>query len=149
MTVLTLKLNETEIRKVNAGGWFELPDGRRVSPAYAGWQNEDGYVLVPYAAPEEPVPTPEQLRAERIEAVKVEAMRRILAICPEWKQRNLTAQAAILAEKGRANWTTDELAAWDAGRAIWDQIAAIRQRSDALEAMDPIPADFADDHHWA
>ncbi|MDN2584078.1 hypothetical protein [Aquibium sp. ELW1220] len=148
MGLLVLNHNGTFVRHVSKGSWFELPDGRRVSPAYAGWQSGDGYALAPYVAPVPPAPTPEQLRAEQIEAVKAEAMRRILVICPEWKQRNLTAQAAILAEKGRANWTTDELAAWNAGKAIWDRIAAVRMRSDAIEALDPIPADFTDDQHW-
>ena len=120
-----------------------------MSPAHAGWQSGDGYALVAYVPPTPPAPNPEQLRTGQVEAVKAEAMRRILAICTEWKQRNLTAQAAILAEKGHAGWTADELAAWNAGKAIWDQIAAIRSRSDAIEAMDPIPADFADDQHWA
>lgn len=82
------------------------------------------------------------------ENVKAEAYRRIVAICPEWKQRNLTAQATILAEKGRANWTAEELAAWDAGEAIWQSIAAIRAASDVIEAMDPIPQDYMDDKHW-
>ena len=149
MSDLVLKHDGADVHRVRSGGWFELPDGRRVSPAHAGLQSDDGYALVAYVAPVPPAPTPEQVRAEQIEAVKAEAMRRILVICPEWKQRNLTAQAAILAEKGRASWTADELAAWNAGRAIWDQIAAIRSRSDVIEAMDPIPADFADDQHWA
>jgi len=96
--------------------------------------------IAPYVAPE-----PDPITAQQ---VKDEAYRRIVAICPEWKQRNLTAQAAILAEKGRANWTADELAAWDAGEAIWQQIAAVRAASDVLEAMDPIPDDYASDEHW-
>ena len=149
MSDLILQQNSVDIRRVRTGGWVELPDGRKMSPAHAGWQSGDGYALVAYVAPAPPAPSPEQLRAEQVEAVKAEAMRRILAICPEWKQRNLTAQAAILAEKGRASWTADEFAAWNAGKAIWDQIAAIRSRSDAIEALDPIPADFTDDQHWA
>ena len=80
--------------------------------------------------------------------VKAEAYRRISDICPEWKQRNLTAQAAILAEKGRTNWTAEELTAWTAGEAIWASIAAIRAASDALELMNPIPADFTDNSYW-
>lgn len=84
----------------------------------------------------------------KCEAIKAEAERRILAILPEWKQRNLTAQAAILAEKGRDNWTDAELIAWTAGEALWAQVAAIRAASDALEAMDPIPDDVTDDAHW-
>lgn len=81
--------------------------------------------------------------------VKREAMRRILAIAPEWKQRNLTAQAAILAKKGEANWTTGEQAAWDAGEALWAHIAAIRAASDVLEALDPIPNDYTADRYWS
>lgn len=88
-------------------------------------------------------PTPENLGL-----VKAEAYRRIIAICPEWKQRNLTAQAAQLAKKGEANWTPEEADAWAAGEALWAQIAAIRAASDTLEAMDPIPVDFADDTYW-
>lgn len=80
--------------------------------------------------------------------VKREAARRILAIAPEWKQRNLTAQAVILTNKGKASWTAEERKAWAAGEAIWDHIAAIRAASDVLEAADPIPADFAHDKHW-
>jgi hypothetical protein len=83
-----------------------------------------------------------------IEMVKAEAGRRIIAICPEWKQRNLTAQAAQLAKKGEANWTPEEQEAWDAGEALWNQIAAIRAASDVIEAMDPIPANFYDLPDW-
>ena len=87
--------------------------------------------------------------AAYIASVKTEASRRILVILPEWKQRNLTAQAAILADKGRANWTAGELAAWNAGAALWLQIAAIRAASDVLEDADPRPADITDDTHWS
>lgn len=82
------------------------------------------------------------------ERVKEEAYRRIIAICPEWKQRNLTAQAAQLAKKGEANWTPEEAAAWVAGEAIWNQIAAIRAASDVIELMDPIPVAFMDEIYW-
>jgi hypothetical protein len=148
MTTLMLKFNGNDIQLINSKGWFSLPDGRRVSPAYAGWKNEDGYSLVEYVPPPSPEPTPEQILAQQIEAVKAEAMRRILEICPEWKQRNLTAQAAILAEKGRANWSAEELSNWNAGKAIWDQIAAIRECSDIIELMDPIPEDFTENKYW-
>jgi len=83
-----------------------------------------------------------------VERVKAEAYRRIVAICPEWRQRNLTAQAAQLAKKGEANWTPEEAAAWSAGEAIWNQIAAIRAASDVIEEMDPIPANFYDLPDW-
>lgn len=80
--------------------------------------------------------------------VKAEAYRRIVAICPEWKQRNLTAQVTQLLRKGETNWTQAETAAWDAGQAIWDQIDAIRTKSDEIEGMDPIP-DITKDETWS
>ena len=83
-----------------------------------------------------------------VEMVKAEAGRRIIAICPEWKQRNLTAQAAQLAKKGEANWTPEEADAWAAGEAIWDEIVAVRAASDRIEAMDPIPVDYSLDTYW-
>lgn len=82
------------------------------------------------------------------EDVKAEAMRRILAVAPEWKQRNLTAQAAILAKIGETNWTPEQAAAWAAGEALWGQIAAIRAASDLIETLDPIPTDYQNDQYW-
>ena len=86
--------------------------------------------------------------AQIIKGIKAEAHRRITAIVPEWKQRNLLAQASLLAEKGRANWTTAETAAWEAGEAVWAQVEAIRAASNALEEMSPLPTDFTDDNYW-
>lgn len=86
--------------------------------------------------------------AATAEMIKAEAYRRIVAILPEWRQRNLLAQASILAEKGRSSWTDDELAAWNAGAAQWAQIAAIRAASDDIEAMSPIPTDYTDNSYW-
>lgn len=65
-----------------------------------------------------------------------------------WSQRNLTAQAVLLVEKGRASWTDDDRAAWDAGEAIWLQIKAIRGASDRIKAMPEIPQDYAQDQYW-
>lgn len=84
-----------------------------------------------------------------IKAVKMEAQRRILEILPEWKQRNLTARAAELAIKGPSNWTPEEQEEYEAGQAVWDSIKAIRIKSDALEAMAPIPEDFTNDNYWS
>ena len=80
--------------------------------------------------------------------VKAEAMRRILAIVPRWKQRNLNAQAAALAEKGRASWTAEDLATWTSGTALWARVKAIREASDHIEIMDPMPADITDPDLW-
>lgn len=90
-------------------------------------------------------PTPPPVSTDQ---VKAEAYRRIVLVCPEWKQRNLTAQAAILADTGRDNWTAQDLADWNAGKLIWDAIDAIRAASDTLEATTPIPQDYTDDTHW-
>lgn len=82
------------------------------------------------------------------EMVKQESGRRILALCPEWKQRNLTAQAAQLAKKGEANWTPEESAAWADGEALWFKIAIIRDKSNTIENMDQIPVDYCLDVYW-
>lgn len=96
--------------------------------------------------------TSEEKEADRQKAlregIKGEAYRRIISVCPEWKQRNLTAQATLLIEKGKDNWTEEEVKAWNAGKAIWDSIAFIRACSDKLESMNPIPEDFTDDKYW-
>lgn len=80
--------------------------------------------------------------------VKAEAERRIIAICPEWKQRNLIAQAVMLQHKGHDKWTAEDRAAWNAGQALWEKIAAIRAASDVIETMDPIPADYTAFGYW-
>lgn len=87
-------------------------------------------------------------REKKIADIKAEAHRRIVALCPEWKQRNLTAQAAQLAKKGESNWTQEEADAWAAGEALWAQIAAIRAASDAIELMDPLPDDIQNTEYW-
>lgn len=87
--------------------------------------------------------------ARKVEAIKAAAGERILALCPEWKQRNLTARAAELAAIGSANWTPEQAAEWAAGQALWDAIKAIRAASDAAEATVRGIADGAagaDDH---
>ena len=82
-----------------------------------------------YVAPD---PFADMLAAQ-IVAVKTEAGRRIVAIIPEWKQRNLTARAAMLGIKGVSNWTSSEQDEFDAGLLLWGQVDAIRTRSDVIE----------------
>lgn len=84
--------------------------------------------------------------------IKEEANRRIEAVCPEWKQRNLLAQANILNRKGEANWTQAEADAWAAGEALWGAIAALRTKSDELEALgdaELVALDVEADATWA
>lgn len=80
--------------------------------------------------------------------VKAEAMRRILAIAPEWRQRNMIARSVELLHVGQENWTSEEQAEVTAMQAIWDQISAIRAASDTIEMMDPRPPDITADALW-
>jgi len=91
-------------------------------------------------APDPDYVTPDPLastRAMLVQAVKGEAGRRIVAVAPEWKQRNLTVQAAILAKQVADGTllTPEQQANWDAGQLIWQQVDAIRSRSDVIEAQ--------------
>jgi len=83
-------------------------------------------------------------------AVKLEARRRIVARYPEWKQANMLARGLELQDIFRrvGAWTAAEQAEAAALDAAWAWIKAIRQASDSIEVMQPIPADFATDARW-
>ncbi len=80
--------------------------------------------------------------------VRAEAYRRIVALAPEWKQRNMTARGLELTRKELAGGTLTaaEQAEAAAITAAWDAVKAIRAASDVLEANPP--ADYTDDSHW-
>lgn len=80
--------------------------------------------------------------------VKQEAGRRILAIAPEWQQRNMLARVAELLRIGEANLNAAEQAELAAIEAIWTTIKGLRAKSNALEAINPIPLDYTDDKYW-
>lgn len=81
--------------------------------------------------------------------VKAEAGRRIVALYPEWKQRNMTARGVeLLHIRASQPWTPEEQAEADSLQAAWVWIGSLRAASDALEATQPIPADWRDDHYW-
>ena len=84
------------------------------------------------------------------QAVKDEAAQRILEIAPEWKQRNMNAQATVLLQSRVLNgsWTEAEQAQSDTLNAVWAAVVAIRTASDKLEVMMPIPLDYANDKYW-
>ena len=92
-----------------------------------------------------------------IEVVKTEAQRRIIALTGKTtlqdcmiKQFNALMRAGQLTDK-RVNvgaLTAEEEAEAVRLRALADQIKAIRAASDAIEAMSPIPADYAADSRW-
>jgi len=97
----------------------------------------------------------ERRRAETTNKAKTEASARILALAPEWKQRNMIARGVELEKKDRLGTTTAaedaEIAALE---SAWATIKAIRTSSDALEATiaasnDPASIDVTDDSHWS
>ena len=93
----------------------------------------------------------------QVAAVKAEAQRRIIAIAGAsdlmsclTKQLNAQMRAAELINikaEGRA-LTAEQEAETAALQALADAIKAIRAASNVIEAMDPIPADFAADARW-
>ncbi len=82
--------------------------------------------------------------------IKAEAGRRILARFPDWKQANMTARGVELVgiRVVAGTWTPEEAAEAEALGTAWDWIKAVRAASDALEALDPIPADIAGAALW-
>lgn len=88
--------------------------------------------------------------AEISALVKMECRRRILERFPEWKQTNMTARGVELQDVWRrsGSWTEAQQAEADALAAAWVWIKAVRAASDVIEAMQPIPADYADNARW-
>ena len=89
--------------------------------------------------------------------VKAEAQRRIIALTGKTnlqdcmiKQFNALMRAGQLMDKrvGGATLTAEEEAEAAALRGLADKIEAIRAASDVIEAMSPIPADYADNTYW-
>lgn len=83
-----------------------------------------------------------------VQKVKIEAQRRILALVPDWKQRNIAARMAELSVIGQPNWTVSQASEYQTYVNVWASIDNIRQLSDTLEAMSPIPKDYTDDRYW-
>jgi hypothetical protein len=103
---------------------------------------KNGQILdVPDWTSPQPIPTADM--------VKQEAGRRILAIAPDYRQRNMLARTAQLLRIGEANLTQSQRDEVLAIERVWETIQMIRARSDAIEAMQPIPPDYTDDKYWA
>lgn len=88
--------------------------------------------------------TKEQWCAQLHPAIKYEAQRRILSVAPDWKQRN----AAIDVQ-------SDDADVRAAAQAVIDAVAAIRTKSNEIEAgltaksdADILSFNAADDTHW-
>lgn len=89
--------------------------------------------------------------------VKVEAQRRIVALVGATsfdgclvKQLNAQMRETelLLKKIGGEEWTEAEADEAAALQAMADAIKVIRQKSNDIEAMDPIPDNLMDDTHW-
>ena len=121
---------------------FTVPDdmSNRHRQMIAEWEGEGG-IIAQFVPP-----------APMIAEVKAEAARRIEAIMPDYKQRNVMAwglETMMVYGTDPADWPAQLRAVNDQAQAAWAAIKAIRVRSDEIEAMQPIPADFVADHYWA
>lgn len=92
-------------------------------------------------------PTP---YAPTADDVKAEAGRRINLRYPLWRQSNMNMRANELQEVRIAGGTLtpEEQAEADALKAAATWIKSVRDTSDALEAMSPVPVDYADNAYW-
>ncbi len=98
------------------------------------YQNFENYTSLLKAGVPESVVL-EHAKARKIIEVKEEAYRRIVAIMPEWKQRNLIARAGeIINRKLDGNATQAELDELAQIQTLWDQVKAIRAASDQIES---------------
>lgn len=89
--------------------------------------------------------------APSVDAIKAEAARRIDAILPDYKQRNVMAWALEAMQTygtDPADWPEPMQEVNNQAQAAWAAIKAIRIRSDKIESMDPIPTDFREDSYW-
>lgn len=138
-------------KKWSDGGLFIRPVQEEAPPSYnpslASLQTtttvEPSRVVISYSVVSRPLVNQKQ-------AVKDEAGRRILARYPEWKQANMTARAVELQDIWRqvGSWTGTEQAEADAITEAWAWVKSIRQRSNEIEALTPIPDDYDSDARW-
>jgi hypothetical protein len=106
-----------------------------MTPRYEKLHNESGPVAVIDHWANIPLNT---LKAALVADVKVLAQEKIVAILPEYMQRNLTARAAELAAVHAGltpnNYPEPDRSEWMAGAAKWTKIKAIRAASNLIEA---------------
>lgn len=124
------------------------------------WYGPDGHPTVldmvgpiPAGLIEQPLtpPTP----APTDDDVRTEASRRMQHLVGARNAAHLdiilsngTREAVRLLRIGATNWTPEESARAAMLEAVDTQIEAIRAASNVVEAMTPIPADYADDSRW-
>ena len=110
-------------------------------------KKQDGTYADNYNLDGTPAPDPEPTT----EQVKAEAGRRILDVCPEWKQRNHIATDLTYTKIVQAggSLTPEQEDSRAAIEAVWGAVQALRSKSDEIEAMTPIPQDFTNDSYWS
>ena len=109
-------------------------------------KREDGTYARSYNLDGTPEPDPEPT----VNQIKAEAGKRIVAICPEWQQRNYIATSLTFTDmiQDGETLTAEQETQRSEIKALWTTIQGIRTKSDEIEAMTPIPADFKDDSYW-
>jgi len=117
------------------GDWVECQ--KKQDGTYADNYNLDGTAI------QDADPTVEQ--------VKAEAGRRILDVCPEWKQRNHIATDLTYTKiiQAGGSLTPEQEESRVAIESVWVAIQTLRSKSDEIEAMSPIPQDFTNDSYWS
>ncbi len=93
--------------------------------------------------------------AQKVKAVRAEAARRMMVLVGARDERHLdiiitngAREAIRLLRKGQANWTPEEAQRAAALERMDRAIDAIRAASNRLEAMNPVPEDYADERWW-
>lgn len=131
------------------GAWRQVPD-HRGETWYRGREPvevaELGDPSADDLAPEVEPLSEEQVQSAHVLAVKAEAQRRIIAVYPEWKQRNMTARGLALLRIGEANWTPEQASEADALAAAWAWVEQVRAASGGIEA--DTTAEPTDDTRW-
>ena len=78
--------------------------------------------------------------------VKEEAERRILKEYPLWKQNNLLNEKLnIIAKETK---TVEDIARLDEITQAFDRIEYIREKSNQIEMMNPVPSDYMIEDYW-
>lgn len=82
--------------------------------------------------------------------VKLEAENRILNKYPLTKQMNAYSDFMLMREHlaGGGSLTAKQQTRYNAIKNAWSWVQSVRDASDTIEALDPIPDDYNDDARW-
>lgn len=127
----------------------EPPPALNINGEIWGW---DGSAWVDIRSADE---IAADVQRDRLAGVRAEASRRMQALVGARDASHLdiiianaSREAIRLLRLGEANWTAEQAARAAQLEAVDAAIEAIRAASNVLEAMDSIPADYADDSYW-